>query len=114
MDKLSIQSNTDGDVAVVAASGRVDSETAPQFDAELTQVSASKNKIVIDLKGIDFLSSAGIRAIVKAAQAAERDGGMVKIASVPEEVQSILYTVGLNQKVKSYASVDEAVASFNS
>jgi len=113
MDKLSIQSNTSGNVAVVTPSGSVDSETAPQFDAELTRVGAEKKMIVIDLKGISYMSSAGLRAVVKASQMVEKDGGAVKLAAVPEEIQSVLYTVGLNQKINSFASVDEAVASFN-
>ena len=112
MDKFTVVSDTNGEIAVVTAGGQIDSETAPQFDAELTRVVAEKAKIVIDLRGIEYMSSAGIRAIVKAAQIAEGKGGTVKLASVPDEIQSVLYTVGLNQKVNSYASVDEAVASF--
>jgi len=112
MDKFSVQSDTSGDVAIVTAAGRVDSETAPQFDAELTKVTAEKSKIVLDLKGVEYMSSAGVRAIVKAAQAVEKNGGAIKLASVPELINSVLYTVGLNQKVGSFASVDEATASF--
>lgn len=112
MGNLTVQSNMGGDIAVVTADGTIDSETAPQLDEELARVVSDKNKIVIDLKGVGYMSSAGIRAIVKASQAAERNGGAVKLASVPEEIQSVLYTVGLNQKVSSFASVDEAVASF--
>ena len=112
MGNFTVQSNMGSDIAVVTADGTIDSDTAPQFDEELTRVVAEKNKIVIDLKGIGYMSSAGIRAIVKASQAAEKNDGAVKLASVPEEIQSVLYTVGLNQKVSSFASVDEAVASF--
>lgn len=112
MEKISIKSETNGSVAVVTVSGRIDSETAPTLDAELTKIVAGNSKLVIDLKGVDYMSSAGIRAVVKASQAAEKSGGAVKLASVPEEINSILYTVGLNQKLSSYATIDEAVASF--
>jgi len=112
MGNFTVQSDMGGDIAVVTANGIIDSDTAPQFDEELTRVVAEKNKIVVDLKGVGYMSSAGIRAIVKASQAAEKKDGAVKLASVPEEIQSVLYTVGLNQKVSSFASVDEAVASF--
>jgi len=112
MDKFTAQSDTSGDVAVVTANGRIDSETAPQLDAELSKVVSEKSKLVVDLKGVDYMSSAGIRALVKASQAAEAKGGAVRLASVPEEIQSVLYTVGLNQKVVAFTSVDEAVASF--
>jgi len=112
MDKLTVQSSSNGDVAVVSATGQIDSETAPQLDAELTKALGEKNNLVVDLKGVGYMSSAGIRAIVKASQAAEGNGGVVKLAAVPEDIQAVLYTVGLNQKVVAFASVEEAVASF--
>jgi len=112
MDNLSVQTETKGSIAVVTVSGRIDSETAPAFDAELTKIVGGNSRLVLNLKAVDYMSSAGIRAIVKASQAVEKNGGVVRLASVPESVNSVLYTVGLNQKVGSYASVDEAVASF--
>ncbi|MBI2332357.1 MAG: STAS domain-containing protein [Chloroflexi bacterium] len=112
MDKLSIQTEAKGGATIVTVSGRVDSETAPMLDAELTKAADGSSKLVLDLKGVDYMSSAGIRAVVKASQAVEQKGGGVKLASVPESVQSLLYTVGLNQKIGAYASTDEAVASF--
>ena len=112
MDKFSIQSDTNSDVAVVTASGRFDSETAPSLDAELTKVVNEKNKIVLDLKGVDYLSSAGLRAIVKVLQAAQKSGGGVKLACTSEPVEIILRTVGMMEMLKNYPSVNDAVASF--
>ena len=112
MDKLLIQIETKGSVVVVTVSGRVDSETAPMLDTELTKAVGGSSKLVLDLKGVEYMSSAGIRAVVKASQAAESKGGAVKMASAPELVTSIFYTVGIVDKIKSYATVDEAVASF--
>lgn len=112
MEKISIKSEMNGSVTVVTVVGRIDSETAPTLDTELTKFTAGNSKLVIDLKAVDYMSSAGIRAVVKASQAAEKGGSTVKLASVPEEINSILYTVGLNQKLSTYATADEAVASF--
>lgn len=112
MSQLSVQSETMGGVAVVTVTGRIDSESAPAFDDELAKIVTGNSKLVLDLKGVDYMSSAGIRALVKASQAVEKSGGAIRLASVPELVNSVMYTVGLNQKLGSYASVDEAVASF--
>ena len=99
-------------MAVVTVTGRIDSESAPTFDDELTKIVGGNSKLALDLKGVDYMSSAGIRAMVKASQAVEKSGGAIKLASVPELVNSVMYTVGLNQKLNSYASVEEAIASF--
>lgn len=112
MDKLDIQTGTKGNVAVMTVVGRIDSETSPKLDAELTKLIGGNTKLVLDLKGVDYMSSAGIRAVVKAAQTSKNAGGALKLASAPESVQSILYTVGMLEKVNTYSTVDEAVASF--
>lgn len=97
---------------IVTVSGRIDSETAPAFDAELTRAIGINSNLVIDLKGVDYMSSAGLRAVTNASQAAQKAGGIVKLASVPKEVMSVMYTVGLNEKIGTFATVDEAMASF--
>ncbi|MBM4426393.1 MAG: STAS domain-containing protein [Chloroflexi bacterium] len=112
MEKISIQTEARGTATVVTVSGRIDSETASKLDAELTSAVGGSANLVLEMQGVDYMSSAGIRAIVKAAQAAEKKGGPVKMASAPELVTSIFYTVGIVDKIKSYATVDEAIASF--
>ncbi len=112
METLTIKTETKGDVAVVTVSGRIDSESAPALDAELTKITGTTSKLVVDLKGVEFMSSAGLRVVIKASQAAEKNGGSVKLASVPEEITSVMYTVGLNQKLGSFASVEEAITNF--
>jgi anti-anti-sigma factor len=112
MDKSSVRRDTSGDVAVVTAVGRFDSETSPSLDAELSQVAGVKNKIVLDLKDVEYLSSAGLRAIVKALQAAKKSGGTLKLACVSQPVEVVLRTVGMMEMLKAYPSIDEAVASF--
>ena len=112
MDKFSVHSDMSGDVVIVTASGRFDSETAPNLDAELLKVVGEKNKIVLDLKGVDYLSSAGLRAIVKALQTVQKSGGGVKLACASEPVETILRTVGMMETLKMYPSINDAVASF--
>ena len=112
MEKLAIKTELKGNVAIVTVNGQIDSETAPAFDEELTKITSSHSNLVIDLNGVDYMSSAGIRAVVRASQATKKSGGAVKLASVPEAVTSVMYTVGLNQTISSYSTVEEATTSF--
>ncbi len=112
MENLSIHTSMNGNVAVVTIGGRIDSETSPALDEALTKAVGDHAKLVLDLQGVEYMSSAGIRAIIKAVQALQTAGGELKLASIPETVNSILYTVGLNQKVNTYPTLHEAVASF--
>ena len=113
MSNLTIVTNQTGAASVVTPNGRVDSQTAPQLDEALAALTAKGNcKIVVDLGKLEYISSAGLRALVKAAQAAKAGGGALKLASVPEAIQSVMYTVGLNQVVDTYADAEKAAASF--
>lgn len=111
MLKLSVETDAVQGVSVMKVEGRVDSETAPELDEALTALlNANCNRIVVNLNGVDFLSSAGLRALVKAYQGAQKAGGSVHLAAVPEAIQGILLTVGLNHMLRAYPTDMEAVS----
>ena len=73
MSTLSIATDNAQGVSVMTVKGRVDSETAPELDGALSKLlNENKNKIVLDLQGVDYLSSAGLRALVKALKDAQK------------------------------------------
>jgi anti-anti-sigma factor len=82
------------------------------MDAELTQLISQDKMLVIDIKDVDFLSSAGVRAIVNALKSAKKARGEVKLAALPDHTAEILHTVGIMEIVQTYPTVEEAVASF--
>jgi anti-anti-sigma factor len=112
MDNFSITSERNGDITIVTVSGRVDSVTAASMDSELAKIEHDNKKIVLDLKDVAYMSSAGIRAIVKVLQSTQKTGGGVRLANLPDNVIDVLETVGMTQMVETYPTVDEAVAGF--
>ncbi|MBI3177832.1 MAG: STAS domain-containing protein, partial [Chloroflexi bacterium] len=82
---------------------------APQLDDALSALTGGANpKIVIDLKGVDFMSSAGLRALVKAGQAVQKAGGELRLAAVSDAVEVVMRTVGMLQMFKLYTTSGEA------
>jgi anti-sigma B factor antagonist len=113
MSKLSIETDNTQSVSVMKVTGRVDSETAPELDNALSKLlNENKNKIVLNLQGVDYLSSAGLRAMVKALKGAQKSGGDVHLASVSEPIEGILRTVGMMQMFKMYSTNEEAASGF--
>jgi anti-sigma B factor antagonist len=112
MTQFSIRLEARGEVGVVNVSGRIDSDSAPRLDAHLAEAAGGNPRLVLDLKDLAFMSSAGIRAVIKAAQVVKKNGGALKIASAQASITSLLYTVGLDQHIGLYATVEEAIASF--
>lgn len=92
--------------------GRIDSESAPHMDEALTKLVQDHNKIVLNLQDVEYMSSAGLRAMVRAYQTVKKNGGDVHLACVPAEIEGVLLTVGMNQMFKSYPNTQEAMASF--
>jgi anti-sigma B factor antagonist len=110
---LSIETDNRQSVSVMKVKGRVDSETAPELDDALTKLlQDNHNQIVLNLQGVDYMSSAGLRAMVKAYQAAKKSGGDLHLASVSEPVEIILRTVGMMQMLQMYPTEQEAMAGF--
>jgi anti-sigma B factor antagonist len=100
-------------VSVMKARGRIDSETAPEFEKALLQLLEDKrNKIILNLQAVEFLSSAGLRAMVKALKNAQSGGGDVRLVLVPEPIEGLLLTVGMNQMFKTFSTTEEALVSF--
>ena len=113
MPSLSLETDNSRPISVMKVKGRVDSESAPELDDALTKLLQDhRNKIVLDLQGVDYMSSAGLRAVVRAYQAAKRSGGDLRLASVSTPVEVILRTVGMMQMLQMYPTEQEAMASF--
>ena len=112
MGEFSVNSERKGDVTVAAIVGRIDSVTATGLDKELEKIVHESKKVVLDLKGVVYLSSAGVRAIVKMLRSEQKSGGNVKLANMPYGVKEVLETVGMMELLKAYPTVDEAIASF--
>ena len=113
MSALSFETDNTRSVSVMKVRGRVDSDSAPELETALTKLlNDGRNKIVLNLQSVDFLSSAGLRAIVKAYQGAKKSGGDVRLAAVSEPIEVILRTVGMMQMLKMYPTDQEAMASF--
>jgi anti-sigma B factor antagonist len=100
-------------VSVMAVSGRVDSATAPDLEAELKKlVDSDKTQIVLDLKDVEYMSSAGLRAMVSTLKAVKRVNGDLRLAAPSPRVEEVLRLAGLTSIFSIHPSREEAVASF--
>jgi anti-sigma B factor antagonist len=113
MSKLAIETDVTQEAALVKLKGRVDSDTAPELDSALGKLlSDGRNKIVLDLQGMEYMSSAGLRSLVKALKSAKSAGGDVHLAAASKDFQGVLLTVGMMQMFKMFSTSEEAAAGF--
>ena len=82
------------DVTIVEAYGRLDSTTAKEFgDRLVSLVQAGRGSIVVDLKNIDYISSAGLRALLITKRATAEKQGKLALCGVIGEVKR-LFEIG--------------------
>lgn len=100
---------------LVAVSGEVDSATAPELEETLQDLVASgKKHLVINLKDVSFMSSAGLKALIGAQMKVRRmiPAGDVVLSEVPPYLRDTLELVGFHHVFRFYESDVEAVGSF--
>ena len=94
--KLKVSVNKDGDTYTVLVDGRLDTLTSPQLDAELNKIIGNAKKLVLDLDKLAYISSAGLRVLLGAAQQLDGKGEMV-LVHVSEAVHEIFDVTGFIQ-----------------
>ena len=75
--------------------GRLDTMTAPELEAELTQSIPGADSITLDLADLEYVSSAGLRVLLSAHKVMSTKGGM-KITHVNETVQEVFDVTGFS------------------
>jgi anti-anti-sigma factor len=101
-------------VTVVRIIGNVDGLTAETLLAELqARVGEGHVRLVGDLSGVSYTSSAGLRALLAVLREARRGGGDLRLAAVHGPVLKILELSGFTSILKVFGDVDGAVASYS-
>lgn len=104
-----------GSVAVLALKGRLDTVTAPDFDRQWeTVVGADDLKVVLDMTGLEYVSSAGLRSLLMAGKKLKRIGGRLAVAGLGGMVAEVFSISGFDKLLPLYGGTDEAVADLES
>jgi anti-sigma B factor antagonist len=100
-------------VTLIEVSGRIDSMNANELGVALAaEIDNGNNQIVLDLAGVDYMSSAGLRELVNSLKRAKRNTGDVRLAQPSERVREVLEMAGLDTIFQIYDTQVEAVGSY--
>ena len=111
---MELEARTYGDVLVVLSpTGRIDHESAAPFETALMPfVEACRDdavKIVLDLSGIDYMSSVGLRVLMKAAKAARVQNGTIVVAALGSTLREIFEISRFVHIFRTYETVRDAI-----
>lgn len=87
--------NRDGNKLTVAIAGRLDTLSSPDFEKEMEPALGGVTELIIDLKDLDYISSAGLRVLLGLAQTMEDQGKMV-VTNPNDAVMDVFSVTGFD------------------
>ena len=85
--------STENGVTVIKIEGRLDTTTAPELEKAINNEGDELKNLVLDFKGVDYISSAGLRVLLTAQKKMNAQGSM-ELINVSEDVMDILEMTG--------------------
>lgn len=100
-------------VDLITVVGRVDGSNANELEATFKGLADDgRYRLVIDLSGIDYMASAGLRALVSSLRESKKHHGDLRIANPSERMEEVLNLAGLNTIFSVYEDSVSAVGSY--
>lgn len=100
-------------VDLVTVSGRIDSSNAAEFEGKLKELMEDgRHNLVLNLAGVTYMSSAGLRTLVSTLKECKKRNGDVRLATPSERVAEVLSLAGLDSLFAVYDDETAAVGSF--
>ena len=90
---MTIEIKKNAENTVVEIVGRLDTTTAPALDKTISEELGDTKNLVLDIKGLEYISSAGLRVLLKAQKKMQAVGEM-KVINVCEDVMEIFEITG--------------------
>jgi len=107
--ELSVKNEDKG--TLVSVTGRMDAVSSPEFEKELARLIDEGNiNFVIDLAGLDYISSSGLRSILVTAKKLKGKNGQILLASLQAVVKEVFEISGFSAIIPIHESVEEAMA----
>ncbi len=108
---MELAQERDAGTNVISPSGRVDGSNSAQFHEALeAALSDDDSRVILDLGGIDYISSAGLRVLLLLAQKLGGNSTPFAVCSLAASVDEVFRISGFNQIITVYETLDEAKA----
>ncbi|MBR4935193.1 MAG: STAS domain-containing protein [Anaerotignum sp.] len=90
---MNIEIKKNAEEATIELTGRLDTTTAPTLDKMINEDIEGTKDLILDLKGLEYISSAGLRVLLSAQKKMQKIGSM-KVVNVCETVMEVFEMTG--------------------
>jgi anti-sigma B factor antagonist len=96
--QVQVDVSQEGDRLTAAVTGEVDAASADGFEARLTAALPSSPSVVLDLSGVSFMDSSGLRALMTIHAEVASRGGSIELSATSSAVDRLLSVTGLTDQ----------------
>ena len=109
MPTLTFETKRNGSVAVIAAAGELDLSGAQVLESELNRLQADPElgTVVLDLRGLEFMDSSGLRLVVLADMRAREAGRRFVLVRGPDTVHRVFEITRMSERLDFVSDPDE-------
>ncbi len=108
---MDIRESTCEGILILSIAGRLDSATSPVFEESLIgNIKAGKTRLVLDFGPLEYISSAGLRVLLKATRELKPTGGTMVICSVRDYIQEVFDLSGFSSVFTMTNTLEDAQA----
>ncbi len=100
----------EGGILKVVLEGRMDIEGSAAIDMRMNVIAGSSTRVLVDMAGVSFLGSMGLRSIVLPAQAVKRRGGKMVLLNPTPMVAEVLRNAHIGTIIPIHHDLDAALA----
>lgn len=90
---MTIEKTAENEKVTLTVSGRLDTTTAPELEAALDEVLENTKELIFNLENLEYISSAGLRVILKAQKSMNTKGSM-KLTGVNDSIMEVFDITG--------------------
>jgi anti-anti-sigma factor len=106
---MDIHIKKDGEVTVFSISGRLDTTTSPELEKEIgARVDKGEITLAMDMTGLDYISSAGLRVILAAAKKLRSRNGKIFLSGLKPPVMEVFKISGFDAIIPIFDTVEAA------
>ncbi|MDE2926783.1 MAG: STAS domain-containing protein [Acidobacteriota bacterium] len=109
---MRVHAEREDGILIATAVGRVDGANALEFQNALQAAIGDEDDVILDLAGLSYISSAGLRVFLLIAQQVKRRSGRFSVCSLSDSIEKVFTISGFDRVIPTHGSRSEACASY--
>jgi anti-sigma B factor antagonist len=107
---MDIQVKTIDDVTVVNLTGEINGRNAPDVQEHLLPLALPSCKLLLNMSGVSYMSSAGLRTLLMLYRQIDNQSGCIVLSNLQEMIQDMMSITGFLDFFTSYETEDQGIA----